>query len=69
MINADDMIIVTEMPKNGQQAVTRNAVLVESKYQNNFDHFQEYKVHEPESSSQMIEGQEKSYPDMLRIED
>ena len=51
VITADEMIIVTERPKREEQAVTRNAVLVDSKYQNNFDHFQEYKVHEPESSS------------------
>ena len=51
MITADEMIIVTERPKREEQAVTRNAVLVDSKYQNNFDHFQEYRVHEPESSS------------------
>ena len=51
VITADEMIIVTEKSKRGQQAVTRNAVLVDSKYQNNFDHFQEYRVHEPESSS------------------
>ena len=51
VITADEMIIVTEKSKRGLQAVTRNAVLVDSKYQNNFDHFQEYRVHEPESSS------------------
>ena len=54
----EHMLIVSERSqkaKKVQHPDTRNSLPQGSKYPNNYD-YKEYKVHEPESSSQMIEG-------------